>query len=429
LKKTWTALAVAAAVGMGSLFGGIAVKTEAASISSLKKQKDQVHSQRTDINSSINETDQKISSIQDQQADVQTELKRIGYSIESTQKNINDTNVKMDAANTEIARLLDEVTVIQARIEKRNELLKDRARNYQETGGMVNYVAVLMGSQNFSDFVDRASAVAVIVEADNTILQQAEADKQELEQKQTQVINEKANLEKMKSNFQALNNQLSSQKSEQDQMLASLNEQEKQAESEKMDMQEEASLLAAQEQAIQKAIANEQAAQAAAAAAAAKNNSSSTAPSGGGSTVAAPPVTSGTFMKPTSGVLTSGFGPRKGGPHYGVDWAASGSGVPIVAAANGVVSKSYTSLSYGECVFITHYINGQVYTTVYAHMRTRLVQDDATVSKGQLIGYMGYTGQVDPKGPKGQHLHFELYKGQWTPKHSNAINPLSMVPR
>ena len=41
----------------------------------------------------------------------------------------------------------------------------DRARSYQENGGMVNYLDVLMGSTSFSDFIDRANAVATIVVA------------------------------------------------------------------------------------------------------------------------------------------------------------------------------------------------------------------------------------------------------------------------
>ena len=42
---------------------------------------------------------------------------------------------------------------------------------------------------------------------------------------------------------------------------------------------------------------------------------------------------------------------------------------------------------------ISHSINGQTYTTVYAHLNSRSVGDFATVSKGQIIGYMGNTGR------------------------------------
>ena len=108
--------------------------------------------------------------------------------------------------------------------------------------------------------------------------------------------------------------------------------------------------------------------------------------------------------------------------HYGVDIANS-SDVPIVAAADGVVVRSYYSTSYGNAVFISHSINGQVYTTVYAHMESRMVSNGQTVSKGQQIGIMGNTGQSF-----GQHLHFELHKGPWTASKSGAINPVGIVP-
>ena len=67
---------------------------------------------------------------------------------------------------------------------------------------------------------------------------------------------------------------------------------------------------------------------------------------------------------------------------------------------------------------ISHSINGQTYTTVYAHLNSRSVGNMQTVSKGQVIGYMGNTGDSF-----GQHLHFELHRGGWNAAKSNAINP------
>ena len=97
----------------------------------------------------------------------------------------------------------------------------------------------------------------------------------------------------------------------------------------------------------------------------------------------------------------------------------------ILAAADGVVIRSYTSSSYGEVVFIAHSIDGQTYTTVYAHMKSgsRKVSAGQVVSKGQRIGTMGNTGDS-----QGQHLHFELHKGEWNQAKSNAINPVGIVP-
>ncbi|MDP4164721.1 MAG: M23 family metallopeptidase, partial [Bacillota bacterium] len=195
--------------------------------------------------------------------------------------------------------------------------------------------------------------------------------------------------------------------------------------------------LAAQEVAIQKVIKMEQnrqaeaarkaaaaeaarrAAEAAAAHSSSRNGSSDQSGNG-------PVVSSGNFTRPAAGVISSGYGPRvlssvAGDFHYGVDIANHGDNVPIVAAADGVVAVSHYSQSYGNVVYITHSINGEIFTTVYAHMRMSMVSAGAIVSKGQQIGIMGSTGEAI-----GQHLHFELYRGPW--RYHSAINPVGIVP-
>ncbi|MDA6151388.1 M23 family metallopeptidase, partial [Escherichia coli] len=80
---------------------------------------------------------------------------------------------------------------------------------------------------------------------------------------------------------------------------------------------------------------------------------------GGGDT---PPLKPGSFMRPAIGPVSSPFGARWGTVHYGTDIASGGkSKVPIVASADGTVSRSYFSSSYGNVVFIKHNINGQAY--------------------------------------------------------------------
>lgn len=130
------------------------------------------------------------------------------------------------------------------------------------------------------------------------------------------------------------------------------------------------------------------------------------------------------FIWPADGTVTSGFGPRSGGSfHYGIDIGKSGT-VPIKASASGTVSRSYYSSSYGEVVMIRHNINGTTYETVYAHMKSgsRTVSVGQTVSQGQILGYMGSTGNAS-----GQHLHFELHIGTWNSSKSNAVNPLNYL--
>src|SRR5699024_9079297 len=139
-----------------------------------------------------------------------------------------------------------------------------------------------------------------------------------------------------------------------------------------------------------------------------------------------PSDSSGSFIWPASGYLTSGFGARGGSQHYGIDignaTAKNGGDVPIVAAASGVVSRAYYSPSYGYVVFISHYVNGQEYETVYAHLKySPNVSNLEEVSQGQQIGIMGNTGYST-----GPHLHFEVHRPEWNMSKSNAINPTTV---
>lgn len=134
------------------------------------------------------------------------------------------------------------------------------------------------------------------------------------------------------------------------------------------------------------------------------------------------PVDDGTFTTPTVGRITSQYGPRWGVQHYGLDMAKKGPNIPIIAAADGVVSRSRRESSYGNVVFIKHDINGNTFETVYAHMSERKVAVGQTVEKGQLIGYMGNTGNST-----GQHLHFEIHRPFYKYKPSNSVNPLLYI--
>ena len=97
-----------------------------------------------------------------------------------------------------------------------------------------------------------------------------------------------------------------------------------------------------------------------------------------------------------------------GSGHNGTDLAAPG-GTPLYAAADGVVSLAAARPSYGNVVQLSHGTadDGHRYDTLYAHMQSFCVSPGSSVSKGQLIGYVGNTGDVRGKNG-GYHLHLEL---------------------
>lgn len=125
------------------------------------------------------------------------------------------------------------------------------------------------------------------------------------------------------------------------------------------------------------------------------------------------------FIRPTNVTrVTSGFRVPERPDHHGTDYANSGIH-EIFAVADGTVSKSYVSSSYGEVIFIVHNIDGQVYETVYAHLRTgsRKHRVGDRVKQGDVVGIMGNTGYSF-----GQHLHFELHIGRWNINKTNAVD-------
>lgn len=121
---------------------------------------------------------------------------------------------------------------------------------------------------------------------------------------------------------------------------------------------------------------------------------------------------SGTFIWPTNGRISSKFGTRWGRLHAGIDIANS-KGTPIYAAASGTVTFSGYSGNYGKMVKISH---GNGLETRYAHMSSIAVSKGSSVKKGQLIGYMGSTGNST-----GSHLHFEVRV------NGKAVNPLNYL--
>lgn len=142
------------------------------------------------------------------------------------------------------------------------------------------------------------------------------------------------------------------------------------------------------------------------------------------------------FIKPSAGSYTSPFGYRAstGTYHYGIDIATGGT-VAVNASAAGTVRVaangcadvgfygSTCNSGWGNYIIVTHSAaNGQVFETVYAHLKGALsVSVGQKVSQGQRLGTMGSSGSST-----GQHLHFELHKGMRSGS-STAVDPMPYI--
>lgn len=121
----------------------------------------------------------------------------------------------------------------------------------------------------------------------------------------------------------------------------------------------------------------------------------------------------GRFGRPVGGgYYSSLFGTRSRGYHTGLDIALS-YGSPVYASDGGTVTYAGWSGGYGYMVKINH---GNGYETLYAHCSRLAVSKGKKVAKGQVISYVGSTGNST-----GPHLHFEIRK------NGSYLNPQKYI--
>lgn len=105
------------------------------------------------------------------------------------------------------------------------------------------------------------------------------------------------------------------------------------------------------------------------------------------------------------------YGDGKRRFHGALDIGAP-SGTPIYAAAGGVVQAARDMGSCGLGIVIRHRHPSIKYvTTTYCHLSQMNVSKGEKVARGQLIGLVGWTGNVLPRDERGAHLHFSVAAG------------------
>ena len=272
-------------------------------------------------------------------------------------------------------------------------------------GGSVAMLSAVTDLYQLLTFNEMMQDISV---KETDMLDALEAAKEELENDQKQLESEKASLETQKANLDAKNYQMQSKQSElnssiaqaqltQDEAAAAQKEAQEAIESDEMDYE-------AVQQQIQAIIA---------AAAAQQRQLSFTG-----------------FICPlkTYSRISSEYGYRTNPVtgvyklHGGIDFAAP-AGTPIYAAAGGYVSVAgWSTGGYGNYVVIYHGTmnDGKAYSTLYGHMSRIAAKQGTYVKQGDIIGYVGSTGNST-----GNHLHLEVWQGK---SNAGRVNPRSYIP-
>jgi murein DD-endopeptidase MepM/ murein hydrolase activator NlpD len=119
------------------------------------------------------------------------------------------------------------------------------------------------------------------------------------------------------------------------------------------------------------------------------------------------------FVWPLDGVVTSGFGPRWGRMHTGIDIAAP-AGTPIHAAKAGEVIYAGWINGYGNTVIVDH---GDGVATLYGHQSRLGSAEGQQLNQGDVLGFVGSTGHST-----GNHCHFEIRI------NTKPVNPRPYLP-
>ncbi|QUG43867.1 peptidoglycan DD-metalloendopeptidase family protein [Psychrobacillus sp. INOP01] len=417
--------------------GALLITTPSAfanTLDDLKNEQKQLEQKKNTIDSTIKETKGKIDQNVSKIDQIMAQIKELDTKIINTEAQISEVLNQIKLTTTEIEKLRASINELERKIEERDELLKERIRAVQVSGGSVSYLDVLLGANSFIDFIDRFSAVNTLMEADRTILKEQADDKEKLEEQQASLEKKLQQQEDSKDELVSLKASLDTQKASKGNLVDQLEVEQAKLINQKEVLETEYDEILNLSQETQNKIVAEQKRLAEVARKAAEEKKRKEEEerkrqqaASGGSSSSIPNVSAGSWTKPASGRFTSGYGSRTHPihgvvkTHYGIDIANS-TGTPVLSAADGVISYAAPLSTYGNVIMVTHSIDGQIFTSLYAHLSSIKVSVGQVVSKGQIIGAIGTTGNST-----GPHLHFEIHVGNWEGMAKNSVNPLRYI--
>ncbi len=412
----------------GLVFNAIVILTHAATSSALKQQLNDLKDEAKTIAARSEELSREIAENQSNTEDVVSKKSNIDQQMELTRQQIENLNDQIQQYNLMIAAKQDELEATRAEEERMNEQYKLRIRSMEESGD-ISYWSILFSASSFSDLLDRVDMIGEIAESDQKMIANIQEVAAQIQEAQAEIEEDRTDLETVKAQMDELQEQLTAQRAEADEVIAELAEKQGELESDAETynaMQEQVRQQIQDVQAqYEKALADEEAARKIAEArkrAAAnqipkpnKNTTSSSSSSSGGGGGGG-----GGFMHPLGGAgyVSQAYGYREHpiygyySMHYGVDIAA-GRGTPIYASKSGTVAGAAYSEINGYYVTINH---NDGYASTYAHMTNYTVSPGQSVSRGEVIGYVGDSGWAT-----GAHLHFELLYG------GANVNPMDYI--
>ncbi|MFQ3545755.1 NlpC/P60 family protein [Halobacillus rhizosphaerae] len=168
-----------------------------------------IHNKQDEVEKSMDAKKEKLTKLEQNKAEMKDALKQITAKVDQTNEKVAELNEKIEQTKKEMTALKADIKKTKQKIKERMGVLKKRARALQVNDTDRSYLSVLMGSQDFGDFIERATAVSTIAKADQNLLeeqkknqQHLEKDQKELKEKEQQEKNALEELESVKVQLQ-----------------------------------------------------------------------------------------------------------------------------------------------------------------------------------------------------------------------------------
>lgn len=350
-----------------------------------------IDSEIADYKQQVKDIDRKLNSLSNQLASIKQSQNQTVQQKTLLENELQLTNEKLAALNSVLAELETELAAKKAELDRAQQELdksigqfRKRARASYEAG-QVSYLSILLTSTSMEDMLIKYDLMTDVAEYDKNLINNVKNQYNIMKtlydeinaktQEQAAAVEEVASTQRAQQNKMAEYNRLLSAYSSDSDSIRK--------QSDALHAKQDEIDLQLTKLYLQKAAEE-----------AAQNNQSSSTPVYNGKGL--------TWPVPACGVISSGYGYRTydNSFHYAIDIAA-GAGTPVVASADGVAYKvGWSVYGGGNQIQISH---GSGIVTHYNHLSGYAISQGATVKKGQVIGYVGSSGNSS-----GPHLDFKV---------------------
>lgn len=399
-----------------------------AEIDALEKKIEAANSKKEASEQSVSELKEQISLLQEQMDVYNDKITQLNSQIAEKdaliaqyQREADSLQAEIDAAEAKQAELEQEISATY-------DVLSERLRAAY-MAGETSTLEILLSAKDFETFLTRLELIKRISDHDTALVadlqadiddlnatkEKLDADKQAVAEKQAAVQSERDAVAAARAEQKAALNTIASKQSSLEQKVKNLNNYIYQLDENSAEYKNEIARIEREKEEYDRKQS-----------AGMENGSGSISNSGPSDY----PVSSKGMIRPLqypNVVISAGWYGYPG--HKGIDFTTAGAtgntyGKEIRAAADGVVYSAEMHSSWGYNVYINH--GNGVYTR-YAHCSKMLVSKGQTVKQGQVIAYVGNTGNVSPKPTAsnphaGAHLHFEV----WV--NGTRVNPAPWLP-